>query len=852
MGAGAKKKKKCSRKVKSDVHVDETLLDATVEDKRVVSTDGVERMFVHPARYRAYTCKVTTYSSPKVLKRVRNMLSPVEQEKFMSTAIGPLLHLPMQTWSAALFHFLLASQISMDDEGDKGNHEEMRVMVCGKELSFGKKEFALISGLSFMKSNHNFSRPSTKPRLKMKHFPDEGKSVTGKHLKRLLFGKKEKDEKNRGNLAKRRRRKKNRVNVTNQATLMMNVWGLEVLPKLRSRFGSKTIFENWRPHMHSVTCDSVINHDSLLKVLKESKGEVCDDIMWHKEDAKHDEQEDSLKNENVVEKEDLFEKGEEENMLESKNVLVDEQVPEESSMDDEKDEEDLLGNVNMVEEEDLFEKDDEEARVAHPSSQPDVLCSRTSTLVIASFESFVKNAMIGHTEDLKKTVIGEMEVFKSAVKDQLEELSVQVSNSHKTMLDRMECLTTEIKSIKDKIGGTQTYIALSKKKTGTPPGGHNEEGDFDGAAMQKPDVTPGNGSNSIELNPPYPYNPPNKEVDVSRPVAENICNSSSGKKRKRQKIKPCTGPVAPIIVLSDDVTKGLGRSRRKINPAYPLLSPYTPTGLVAKKNPKKVSTTNEPVIMNYFEEDILDQRITKQDIDDVNKFINLGIKEHGDNYDGDGTSLLSSSEYKLLLCSTCWLSGNIIDNALVLLHKSYPSNKSTGTGSLLVKQQHCANGYFSQVDRLRLGLAGRRGLPPSEHLPSWDKVDVVYGVVCIQKVHWVAVSIQVKEKTIIIYDSLRPNRNNRSSKIHTEVGQIRDYLEKAYNRGPWWCKYDLKTPKQNDSSSCGVFSFKFIEHMVRKIPVCQVQPAFATRYRCELAVQLFKKQFIEVNGTSGE
>ncbi|KAI3834494.1 hypothetical protein MKW92_011367, partial [Papaver armeniacum] len=69
---------------------------------------------------------------------------------------------------------------------------------------------------------------------------------------------------------------------------------------------------------------------------------------------------------------------------------------------------------------------------------------------------------------------------------------------------------------------------------------------------------------------------------------------------------------------------------------------------------------------------------------------------------------------------------------------------------------------------------------------------------CIEKVHWVAVSIQVKEKTIIIYDSLRPNRNNRSSKIHTEVGQIRDYLEKAYNRGTWCCRYDLKTPKQND------------------------------------------------------
>ncbi|KAI3880614.1 hypothetical protein MKX03_037486, partial [Papaver bracteatum] len=499
----------------------------------------------------------------------------------------------------------------------------------------------------------------------------------------------------------------------------------------------------------------------------------------------NDEEEDSLKNENVVENEDLFEKGEEENV--SKNVFVDEQVPEESNMDDEEDEEYLLGNDNVVEEEDI--------------SQPDALCSRTSTSIIASFESFVKNAMIGHTEDLKMTVIGEMEIFKSTVKGQLEELSVQVSNSHKKMLNHMECLTAEIKSIKDKIGGTQTYNALSKTKMGTPPGGHNEEGDFDGAEMHKPDVTPGHGSNNIGLNPPYPYNPPNKEVDVIRPVEETVYNSSTGKKSKRQKIKPCTGPVSPIVILSDDVTKGRGRSRRKINPAPPLLYPYTPTWLVAKKNPKKVPTSKVPVIMNYFEEDILDQRITKQDIDDVNIFINLGIKEHGDNYDGDGTSLLTCSEYKLLLRSTGWLSGNIIGIALELLHKSYPSNNSTGTWSYFETHlaQHLANGDFSQVDRLRLGLAGRRGSPPSEHLPSWDKVDVVYGVVCINKIHWVAVSIQVKEKTIIIYDSLRPNRNNRSRKIHPEVGQICDYLEKAYNLGPWWCRYDVKKPKKNDT-----------------------------------------------------
>ncbi|KAI3882453.1 hypothetical protein MKX03_025231, partial [Papaver bracteatum] len=593
-------------------------------------------VFVHPARYRAHTCHVSTYSSPKVLKWVRNLLCLLlEQEIFLSTAIGPLLHLPMQTWSSALFHFILASQISTGDEGDKGNREEIRIMVCGKELSFGKKEFALISGLSFKKSDHKFSLPATKPCLKMKHFPDEKKPVTGKCLKLFLFGKVDDDDDEQK--SKKCSKKEDNTNaeceivkvplesddkvklsllyvvhryvlgkgddkvvesdhwylVDNLVDFNSYPWaeiafsrtinksnsalayqikhekpvGSEVTYKCQgmahvlmcclkvlSKFGSKTIFANWRPHMHSVTCDLVIHHEPLLTVLKESKDEVCDDIMWHKEDAKRlvmlglcegplvdDKEEASLKNENVVENEDLFEKGEEENV--SKNVFVDEQVPEESNMDDEEDEEDLLGNENGVEEEDLlgnengveeedmFEKGEEEERVAPPSSQPDGLCSRTSTSIIASFESFVKNAMIGHTEDLKITVIGEMEMFKSAVKGQLEELSVQVSNSHKTMLNHIECLTAEIKSIKDKIGGTQTYNALSKTKTVR----HNEEGDFDGAADAKRDMTPGNGSN--------------KRLSYLHHI-HNICNSSTGKKESVTKLNPGTDIIAPIIILS--------------------------------------------------------------------------------------------------------------------------------------------------------------------------------------------------------------------------------------------------------------------------------------------------------------
>ncbi|KAI3849937.1 hypothetical protein MKW98_026851 [Papaver atlanticum] len=579
MGAGVKKKK-CSRKVKSADYVDKRVLDDTVKDKRVVSTNGVE----------------TKRLRPEKKSRDSNAECECECECHQSSDSNAECECECHQ--------------SSDSKAECESHERVKVPLESDE----KVKLSLlyvVHSITIDKSNDALA-------YQIKSDKPVGSEVTYK---------------------------------SQGMAHVLVVWGLEVLPQVRRKFGKKTVTANWRPHMHSVTCKSVINHGTLIEVLSQSKEKVLDNIMWHREDAKR-----------LV----IF------GLCEG--PLVNEV---------EEEEEDPLENENVVEKEDLVES-----------------------------ETVFEPKVVVDDKDLKRIVIGEAEVFKSAVKGQLKELSVQVSNSHKTMLDNAECLTVEIKSMKDKIGHYEEGD-LNGEAMQNLDVRHYEEGDFNGEEMQNLDVSPGDGSNNSELSPLYPYNPPNKEVDVSQPVAENICNSSTGKKRKRQENKPCTGPVAPVIDVSDDVTKGQGRAKRKINPAPPMLSPYTLTGNVAKKNPKKVSfvsqpTSEEPGIINYFEEDILDY-----------------IKEHGDNYNGDNTSLLSFHEYKLLLHSTGWLCSN-------LLHKCYPSNKSTGTWS-----------YFET------------------HLA-------------------------------------------------------------------------------------------FIEHMVRKIPVFQVNPAFATRYRCELAVQLFKKQFIEVNGTSGE
>ncbi|RZC82847.1 hypothetical protein C5167_045631 [Papaver somniferum] len=370
------------------------------------------------------------YSSPKVLKWVSNLLAPAEKDKFMSTAIGPLQQLPMQKWSGSLFHFLLASQISTGDEGDKGNRKEMREV------------------------EQKFSRPTTKPCLKMKHFPDEGKPVTGKCLKLFHFGKEveeEDDDEKKSRKCQRSSKKEEEVKLRecHQSSnsnaecenvriplesddkvklsllyvvhryvlgkgddkvveydhwyLVDNLVDFNSYPWGEVAF-NRTIHSSNAALVYQIEADKPVGSEVTYKCQGMAHvlvDEVCNDIMWHKEYAKRlvmlglcegplvdDEEEDSLKNENAVEKEDLFEKGEEENMLKSENVFVDEKVPEESNMDDDEDEEDLLGNENVVE---------DITRAAPHSSQPDALCSRTLTSVIASFESFVKNAIIGHT-----------------------------------------------------------------------------------------------------------------------------------------------------------------------------------------------------------------------------------------------------------------------------------------------------------------------------------------------------------------------------------------------------------------------------------------------------------------------
>ncbi|KAI3965897.1 hypothetical protein MKX01_010854 [Papaver californicum] len=281
-------------------------------------------MYLHTFRYKESTCHVVTYSSLNVTTSVCALLSTDEQAVFRSTAMVRVNSKKYVSWSLE------------------------------KELSFGRKEFNLISGLILTKSAHKFVCPSTKPFLNTKYFSNVEKSVKGQNLKDLLFGTTKLDSNAKVKLSllyvvHRVVLGKTDNNIieydhwhlvdnlvdfnshpwgeitfqliivkTNEAL----VWGLEILPKLVRKFGQKTITRHWSPHIQCVSCKRVIHHAEIIKVLYQNV-QVCENITWHRDDVnrlvmfglsdgplvddKKDDEEGQLENQNVFEKEDVLE-----------------------------------------------------------------------------------------------------------------------------------------------------------------------------------------------------------------------------------------------------------------------------------------------------------------------------------------------------------------------------------------------------------------------------------------------------------------------------------------------------------------------------------------------------------------
>ncbi|RZC76285.1 hypothetical protein C5167_000414 [Papaver somniferum] len=145
------------------------LMDRRKSLRKNVAVEGVnDSVYIHPQKFRDKNMQVSNCSSLPLLAEVRDLLSVDEKAIFKGTSIGHLLSVPANSkFSGTIVHFLHSREIHVDDKPD-----EMHFKVGGKILHFGKREFALITGLSFKKPERAFVSPANPPSLMTAHFPN--------------------------------------------------------------------------------------------------------------------------------------------------------------------------------------------------------------------------------------------------------------------------------------------------------------------------------------------------------------------------------------------------------------------------------------------------------------------------------------------------------------------------------------------------------------------------------------------------------------------------------------------------------------------------------------------------------
>ncbi|XP_026415155.1 uncharacterized protein LOC113310637 isoform X4 [Papaver somniferum] len=295
--------------------------------------------YIHPPEFRDKYVHVANISSLMLLAEVRKWLSVDEQAIFKGTAIGHLLSVPEDSkFSGTIVHFLLSREIHMDDKPD-----EMHFKVGGKLLHFGKREFALITGLSFKKPQKAFVYSANLPSLMRTHFPNHN-FVSASKVKALLFKKNSScpfidrvklalllvvhnflmgredrdginidywhlvddlDEFNKypwGEITFERitkfrlpllyqANKKNSGAGGKPAYKVVGiphalwVWALDIMPGLLNLCGRKVESEGWQPHMLCVLCTKSPPYPHIIRALEVNDVHVRSDIMWQKGDA---------------------------------------------------------------------------------------------------------------------------------------------------------------------------------------------------------------------------------------------------------------------------------------------------------------------------------------------------------------------------------------------------------------------------------------------------------------------------------------------------------------------------------------------------------------------------------------
>ncbi|MCL7044637.1 hypothetical protein MKW94_004645 [Papaver nudicaule] len=272
-----------------------------------------------------------------------------------------------------------------------------------------------------------------------------------------------------------------------------------------------------------------------------------------------------------------------------------------------------------------------------------------------------------------------------------------------------------------------------------------------------------------------------------------------------------------------------------------------PEGVSTRKRASKKAELVVDVDSKYFDVRkyvktmITDPRITEDNVNGLSHFFDQS-KVHGEYYNDNGKSLVNCKALFGLLHPSGWLQGDIVNKMLHLLRQSklLPNVIHTWTYFETYILDMLRGKKVRALNKIR---CGETKTSDGANLPPWAEVSKVYGVLNLNKNHWVALAIEIANKKITIYDSLRPASPCRSDNVPEEIQLLCAYLEKSTG-GDWKCVYFEEIHRQTDGNSCGVFAIKFIEHMVRNVCLKQIDQNKIPRFRCEMAMQLFLQQLM--------
>ncbi|KAL2490568.1 Ubiquitin-like protease domain-containing protein [Abeliophyllum distichum] len=335
----------------------------------------------------------------------------------------------------------------------------------------------------------------------------------------------------------------------------------------------------------------------------------------------------------------------------------------------------------------------------------------------------------------------------------------------------------------------------------------------------------------------------NETEFVEKGMSGEFCTPE---KLEEDENKSTKGDIVQIESTGFDIPKGRGhRTKRK---ARPLCSPFT--------DPTKRRKLSDLDVYDPYRE------VDPSKVDDLNKWMEAAstsdlVPLH--HCDVEAKSLLD------LLNKDGWLTGEIVNEALYHIRDralKFPN---------LFQQDCCIlDCYFCQFVQSAHGEWQIHAQSPRKEefkfsksllkyvdgsIPElgkcWKDCRYLYAPCCAIGSHWFAVKIDLEDRTIFIFDSL---------KSHVRKAELEAFMKPLQVVIPMLMKLHVKcddsystekfkfvkmkeVPQQHNGSDCGIFTIKYIEFLQANMDVCAIQPEYIPMWRKKLAAELLAWHF---------